>query len=178
MKVPLFPLHTWLPDAHTEAPTAGSVILAGVMLKLGTYGFLRFGLYLFPEASVWVAPVLVTLGVIGIIYGAIVRHDAEGPEAARRLLVGGPPRLHRPRHLRPHHARASQGGVLQMVNHGISTGALFLLVGLIYERRHTREISELKGLQKVGADLRRRLHRRDARRRSACPASTASSASS
>ena len=103
MKVPLFPLHTWLPDAHTQAPTAGSVILAGVMLKLGTYGFLRFGLYLFPEASVYFAPLLVTLGVIGIIYGAIVRHHAEGPQAAGRLLVGRPPRLHRARHVRPHH---------------------------------------------------------------------------
>ena len=77
VKVPIFPLHTWLPDAHTEAPTAGSVILAGVMLKLGTYGFLRFGLYLFPDAAHWFAPLFLTLGVIGIIYGAIVRHDAD-----------------------------------------------------------------------------------------------------
>ena len=108
VKVPLFPLHTWLPDAHTEAPTAGSVILAGVMLKLGTYGFLRFGLYLFPEASHCFAPVMLTLGVIGIIYGAIVRHDAEGPQAARRLLVGRPPRLHRARHRSRSPRRASR----------------------------------------------------------------------
>ena len=102
VKVPLFPLHTWLPDAHTEAPTAGSVILAGVLLKLGTYGILRFGLFLFPKAAVDLAPLLLTLAVIGIIYGALVADHAEGPEAAGGLLVGGPPRLHRARHLRLH----------------------------------------------------------------------------
>ena len=147
VKVPLFPLHTWLPDAHTEAPTAGSVILAGVMLKLGTYGFLRFGLYLFPEASVWFAPVLLTLGVIGIIYGAIVatmqkdlkRLVAYSSVAHLGFIILGIFALT---------TQGIEGGVLQMVNHGISTGALFLLVGIIYERRHTREIAELKGLQK------------------------------
>ena len=147
VKVPLFPVHTWLPDAHTEAPTAGSVILAGVMLKLGTYGFLRFGLYLFPEASAWAAPVLVTLGVIGIIYGAVCatmqkdlkRLVAYSSVAHLGFIVLGIFAITR---------QGLQGSVLQMVNHGISTGALFLLVGLIYERRHTREISELKGLQK------------------------------
>ncbi len=147
VKVPLFPLHTWLPDAHTEAPTAGSVILAGVMLKLGTYGFLRFGLYLFPEASVYFAPLLITLGVIGIIYGAIVatmqrdlkRLVAYSSVAHLGFIVLGTFSIN---------TEGITGGLLQMVNHGVSTGALFLLVGMIYERRHTREISALSGLQK------------------------------
>ena len=147
VKVPLFPVHTWLPDAHTEAPTAGSVILAGVMLKLGTYGFLRFGLYLFPEASVYFAPVMMTLGVIGIIYGAIAatmqkdlkRLVAYSSIAHLGFIVLGTFALN---------TEGIEGGILQMVNHGISTGALFLLVGMIYERRHTRMISELGGLQK------------------------------
>jgi NADH-quinone oxidoreductase subunit M len=147
VKVPLFPLHTWLPDAHTQAPTAGSVILAGVMLKLGTYGFVRFGLYLFPEASVWFAPALVTLGVIGILYGAIVatmqrdlkRLVAYSSVAHLGFIILGTFALT---------TQGIQGGVLQMVNHGLSTGALFLLVGMIYERRHTREIAALKGLQR------------------------------
>jgi len=148
VKVPLFPLHTWLPDAHTEAPTAGSVILAAVMLKLGTYGFMRFGIDLFPEASVWAAPVMMTLGVIGIIYGAICatmqkdlkRLVAYSSIAHLGFIVLGVFSLT---------TQGLEGGVLIMVNHGISTGALFLLVGWIYERRHTRQISELSGLQKV-----------------------------
>lgn len=148
VKVPLFPLHTWLPDAHTEAPTAGSVILAGVMLKLGTYGFLRFGLYLFPSASAYFAPTLVTLGVIGIIYGAICacmqkdlkRMVAYSSVAHLGFIALGTFSIT---------TQGLQGSVLQMVNHGISTGALFLLVGMIYDRRHTRAIAELKGLQKV-----------------------------
>ena len=152
VKVPIFPLHTWLPDAHTQAPTAGSVILAGVMLKLGTYGFLRFGLYLFPEAATWAAPALVTLGVIGIIYGAIVaamqrdlkRLVAYSSVAHLGFIVLGTFALTN---------QGLTGGVLQMVNHGISTGALFLLVGMIYERRHTRLIAELNGLQKVAPIL-------------------------
>ncbi len=147
VKVPLFPLHTWLPDAHTQAPTAGSVILAGVMLKLGTYGFVRLGLYVLPEPSVWFAPALVTLGTIGIVYGAVVatmqkdlkRLVAYSSVAHLGFIALGTFALT---------TQGIQGGVLQMVNHGISTGALFLLVGMIYERRHTRQISELKGLQK------------------------------
>src|SRR5437773_3652222 len=147
IKVPIFPLHTWLPDAHTEAPTAGSVILAGVLLKLGTYGFLRFGLYLFPKAAVDLAPVLLTLGVIGIVYGALVaavqrdlkRLVAYSSVAHLGFIVLGTFALT---------TQGLQGGLLQMVNHGISTGALFLLVGMIYERRHTRQISELRGLQR------------------------------
>ncbi len=147
VKVPLFPLHTWLPDAHTQAPTAGSVILAGVMLKLGTYGFVRFGLYLLPEPSVFFAPALVTLGVIGIIYGAVVatmqkdlkRLVAYSSVAHLGFIILGIFALT---------TVSIEGGVVQMFNHGISTGALFLLVGMIYERRHTRDISSLKGLQK------------------------------
>jgi NADH:ubiquinone oxidoreductase subunit 4 (subunit M) len=152
VKVPLFPLHTWLPDAHTQAPTAGSVILAGVLLKLGTYGFLRFGLYLFPEAAVWFAPALVTLGVVGIIYGAVVatmqrdlkRLVAYSSVAHLGFIVLGTFSIT---------TQGIEGGVMQMVNHGLSTGALFLLVGMIYDRRHTREISALKGLQKVAPIL-------------------------
>ena len=147
VKVPLFPLHTWLPDAHTQAPTAGSVILAGVMLKLGTYGLLRFGLYLFPDASVFFAPVFLTLGVIGILYGAVV---ATMQKDLKRLVA-----YSSVAHLGfialgtfAFTTQALQGGILQMVNHGVSTGALFLLVGMIYERRHTREIAALSGLQK------------------------------
>ena len=147
VKVPLFPVHTWLPAAHTHAPTAGSVILAAVMLKLGTYGLVRFGLYLFPEASVYFAPLMVTLGVIGIIYGAIAaamqrdlkRLVAYSSVAHLGFIVIGTFALN---------TEGLTGGVLQMVNHGVSTGALFLLVGMIYERRHTREISDLGGLQK------------------------------
>ncbi len=146
VKVPIFPLHTWLPDAHTEAPTAGSVILAGVLLKLGTYGFLRFALELFPEASRYFAPMMVTLGVIGIIYGAIVatmqrdlkRLVAYSSVAHLGFIVLGTFALT---------TQSVSGGVMQMVSHGISTGALFLLVGMISERRHTREINKLRGIQ-------------------------------
>ena len=148
VKVPLFPVHTWLPDAHTEAPTAGSVILAGVLLKLGTYGLLRFGLYLFPDAANFFAPALVTLGVIGIIYGAIVatmqkdlkRLVAYSSVAHLGFIVLGTFAIT---------TQGIQGGLLQNINHGLSTGALFLLVGMISERRHTREIAALRGLQKV-----------------------------
>ena len=137
VKVPLFPVHTWLPDAHTEAPTAGSVILAGVLLKLGTYGLVRFGLYLFPEASHYFAPLLFTLGVIGILYGAVVatmqrdlkRLVAYSSVAHLGFIVLG---------IFSINTEGIEGGLLQMVNHGLSTGALFLLVGFIYERRHTQ----------------------------------------
>jgi NADH-quinone oxidoreductase subunit M len=148
VKVPLFPLHTWLPDAHTQAPTGGSVILAGVMLKLGTYGLLRFGVYLFPEAAVWARPLFLTLAVVGIIWGAIAatmqkdlkRLVAYSSVAHLGFIVLGTFALT---------SQAVTGGTMQMVNHGISTGALFLLVGMIYERRHTREIAKLRGIQKV-----------------------------
>jgi len=146
--VPIFPLHTWLPDAHTEAPTAGSVILAGVLLKLGTYGFLRFGLFLFPKTAHDLAPLLLTLGVVGITYGAIVaavqrdlkRLIAYSSVAHLGFIILGTFALT---------TQGVQGGLLQMINHGLSTGALFLLVGMIYERRHTRQIADFGGLQKV-----------------------------
>ena len=148
VKVPLFPLHTWLPDAHTQAPTGGSVILAGVLLKLGTYGFLRFGLYLFPAAAVWAKPLFLTLATVGIIYGAVAatmqtdlkRLVAYSSVAHLGFIVLGTFAVT---------SQALSGSVMQMVNHGISTGALFLLVGMIYERRHTRAIAELKGIQAV-----------------------------
>ena len=148
VKVPIFPLHTWLPDAHTQAPTAGSVILAGVLLKMGTYGLLRFGLYLFPEASYWSRHLWLTLAVVGIIYGAIAatmqkdlkRLVAYSSIAHLGFIVLGTFAFT---------TQAITGSVMQMVNHGISTGALFLMVGWIYERRHTRQISELKGIQSV-----------------------------
>lgn len=148
VKVPLFPFHTWLPDAHTQAPTGGSVILAGVLLKMGTYGFLRFGVYLFPQAAMWARPAIFTLAVIGIIYGAIAatmqrdlkRLVAYSSVAHLGFIVLGTFALS---------SQAVTGAVMQMVNHGVSTGALFLLVGMIYERRHTREIAELRGIQHV-----------------------------
>jgi NADH-quinone oxidoreductase subunit M len=147
VKTPLFPLHTWLPDAHTEAPTAGSVILAAVLLKLGTYGILRFGVFLFPKAAVDLGPILLTSAVIGMTYGAIVaamqkdlkRLIAYSSVAHLGFIVLG---------IFAFTSQGISGGVLQMVNHGLSTGALFLLVGMIYERRHTRQIAELHGLQK------------------------------
>src|SRR5437660_4929533 len=152
IKVPLFPLHTWLPDAHTEAPTGGSVLLAGILLKLGTYGIVRFDLELFPKATVDLAPVLLTLAVIGITYGAVVaamqrdikRLVAYSSVAHLGFIVLGTFALTR---------QGLSGGVLQMVNHGVSTGALFLLVGMIYERRHTREIAQLRGLQRAAPIL-------------------------
>jgi NADH-quinone oxidoreductase subunit M len=148
IKVPLFPFHTWLPDAHTEAPTAASVLLAGVLLKLGTYGLLRFNLALFPDATVELAPWLAGLAVVGIIYGAVVaivqpdvkRLVAYSSVSHLGFIVLGIFALT---------SSGLQGGVIQMVNHGLTTGALFLLVGMIYDRRHTREISEYGGLARV-----------------------------
>lgn len=148
IKVPLFPLHTWLPDAHTEAPTAGSVLLAGVLLKLGTYGLLRFNLLLFPEASVDAIWIMGILAVIGIVYGAavaIVQPDLKKLVAYSSVshlgfIVLGTFALT---------SGSLQGAVIQNVNHGLTTGALFLLVGMIYDRRHTKQISEFGGLQRV-----------------------------
>ncbi len=145
IKVPLFPLHTWLPDAHTEAPTAGSVILAGVLLKMGTYGLLRFNLGLFPDMSRKFAPVMITLAIIGIIYGALVamvqpdvkRLVAYSSVSHMGFVVLG---------LFSFTELGMQGALYQMLNHGVSTGALFLFVGFIYERRHTRQISDFGGL--------------------------------
>lgn len=145
IKIPLFPLHTWLPDAHTEAPTAGSVILAGVLLKMGTYGLLRFNLGLFPDMAREFAPVMITLAVIGIIYGALVamvqpdvkRLVAYSSVSHMGFVVLG---------LFSFTEMGIQGALFQMLAHGVSTGALFLFVGFIYERRHTRMISEFGGL--------------------------------
>jgi NADH-quinone oxidoreductase subunit M len=145
IKVPLWPFHTWLPDAHTEAPTAGSVILAGVLLKMGTYGLLRFNFGLFPNASRQAAPIVITLAVIGIIYGALVamvqpdvkRLVAYSSVSHMGFVVLG---------LFSFTEQGMQGALYQMLNHGVSTGALFLFVGMIYERRHTRMISDFGGL--------------------------------
>ena len=148
IKVPMWPLHSWLPDAHVQAPTAGSVILAGVLLKMGTYGFLRFNIPLFPQASFQLAPLMGTLAVIGIIYGAIVsfaQKDVKKLVAYSSISHLGFVILG----LFALNSQGMQGAILQMVNHGISTGALFLIVGFIYERRHTRELDEFGGLWKV-----------------------------
>ncbi len=148
IKVPMWPLHSWLPDAHVQAPTAGSVILAGVLLKMGTYGFVRFNLPLFPEASVHFAPMMAGLAVVGIIYGAIVSYyqkDIKKLVAYSSISHLGFVMLG----LFALNSQGIQGGILQMINHGISTGALFLLVGMIYERTHTRDFEVYGGLWKV-----------------------------
>ena len=148
IKTPLFPFHTWLPDAHVEAPTGGSVILAGVLLKMGTYGFVRFSLPLFPVPSQRFAPLLVALALIGILYGALValaqkdvkKLVAYSSVAHLGFVTLGIFALQR---------ESLSGAVLQMVNHGLSTGALFLLVGFLYERRHTRMLDDFGGLWKI-----------------------------
>ena len=148
IKVPMFPLHTWLPDAHVQAPAAGSVILAGVLLKMGTYGFLRFNLPLFPEMAIKAAPVMAVLAVIGIIYGALVawaQKDLKKLVAYSSISHLGFVMLG----IFAMNEQGISGAVLQMVNHGLSTGALFLLVGMLYERRHSRELSAFGGLWKV-----------------------------
>jgi NADH-quinone oxidoreductase subunit M len=145
IKVPLWPLHTWLPDAHVEAPTAGSVVLAGVLLKMGTYGLLRVAMPLFPEATIAAAPVLAVLSVIGIIFGALVawvQTDVKKLVAYSSVSHLGFVVLG----LFSLTATGAAGGVFQMLAHGLSTGALFLLVGVIYERRHTREMADFGGL--------------------------------
>jgi NADH-quinone oxidoreductase subunit M len=148
IKVPMFPFHTWLPDAHTDAPTAGSVILAAVLLKMGTYGFIRFSLPILPDATRAFVPMMVTLSIIGIIYGALVamaqrdwkRLVAYSSVSHMAMVMLGMFALN---------PVGIMGSIVQQLNHGISTGALFLLVGVVYERRHTREISEYGGLSKV-----------------------------
>jgi NADH-quinone oxidoreductase subunit M len=148
VKVPMFPFHTWLPDAHTDAPTAGSVILAAVMLKMGTYGFLRFSLPILPEATRAFVPFIVVLSIIGIVYGALValaqrdwkRLVAYSSVSHMAVVMLGMFALN---------PVGITGSIVQQLNHGISTGALFLIVGIVYERRHTREITEYGGLSKV-----------------------------
>jgi NADH-quinone oxidoreductase subunit M len=148
IKVPLFPFHTWLPDAHVEAPTAGSIILAGVLLKMGTYGLLRFSFPLFPNAATYFAPYLAILAVIGIVYGALVamvqpdmkKLVAYSSVSHLGFVVLGLCALN---------MNGVQGGVYQMLNHGVSTGGLFMIVGMLSDRRHTRLISEYGGLKAV-----------------------------
>lgn len=148
IKMPLFPFHTWLPYAHTEAPTAGSVILAGVLLKTGVYGFLRFAVPFFPEAVVAFTPLLMLLSITGLIYGAwialaqkdVKRLIAYSSVSHMGILLAG---------ILAWNVEGIQGGIVQMLNHGLSTGGLFLVVGVIYERRHTREIAEFGGLAKT-----------------------------
>jgi len=145
IKVPMWPVHTWLPDAHTNAPTAGSVILAGVMLKMGTYGFLRFAIPLFPAVAIEATPIFLALAVIGIIYGALVAMVQ--PDLKRLIAYSSVSHLGFVMlGIFAFNLEGIDGAVYQMLNHGISTGALFLLVGMIYLRRHTREISEYGGL--------------------------------
>lgn len=147
IKVPMFPFHTWLPDAHTEAPTVGSVLLAAVLLKMGTYGFLRFSIPLFPNASYQLIPLVSILAIIGIIYGALVclvQKDLKRLIAFSSVSHLGFVMLG----LFALNVQGIEGGILQMLNHGFSTGALFLLVGMIYERRHTRMIEDFGGLWK------------------------------
>jgi NADH-quinone oxidoreductase subunit M len=148
IKVPMFPFHTWLPDAHVEAPTAGSVILAGVLLKMGTYGFIRFSLPLLPNATREAVPWMIALALIGIIYGALV---AMAQKDVKKLVA-----YSSVSHLGfvmlgmfALNPQGLSGSVLQMINHGLSTGGLFLLVGILYERRHTRMISDYGGIAKV-----------------------------
>ncbi|HLX08214.1 MAG TPA: NADH-quinone oxidoreductase subunit M [Thermoanaerobaculia bacterium] len=148
IKVPMFPFHTWLPDAHVEAPTGGSVLLAGILLKLGTYGYLRFAMPLFPQASRAALPLLIALALVGILYGAMVswvQADAKKLVAYSSIAHLGFVMLG----LLAADMIAWQGALLQMVNHGISTGALFLLVGMLYDRRHTKQFDEFGGLAKV-----------------------------
>jgi len=148
IKVPMFPFHTWLPDAHVEAPTAGSVILAGILLKLGTYGFIRFAVPLFPVAAFKAIPIISVLALIGIIYGALVsmmQADLKKLVAFSSVSHLGFVMLG----MFAFNAQGVQGSVYQMLNHGVSTGALFLIVGMIYERRHTRMIADFGGLAKV-----------------------------
>jgi NADH-quinone oxidoreductase subunit M len=148
IKVPMFPFHTWLPDAHVEAPTAGSVILAGVLLKMGTYGFLRFALPLFPAATQFFTPLFSWLAIIGILYGALV--SMVQPDLKK--LVAYSSVSHLGFVMLGIFALTSQGvagAILQMINHGLSTGALFLLVGMLYERRHTRMIQDFGGLARI-----------------------------
>jgi NADH-quinone oxidoreductase subunit M len=145
VKTPLFPFHTWLPDAHVQAPTAGSIILAGVLLKMGTYGFLRLAMPVFPDAATQFGPLLATLAVIGILYGALValmQKDFKSLVAYSSVAHLGYVMLG----VIAMNAQGVSGSVLQMVNHGLSTGALFLMVGLLYERRHTRMLDEFGGL--------------------------------
>ncbi len=148
VKVPMFPVHTWLPDAHTEAPTAGSVILAGILIKMGAYGFLRFSMPILPEATKAMAPAMMILSVIGIIYGAVI---CLGQTDLKRLIA-----YSSVSHMGfvtlgifALNMQGLQGGILQMINHGIVTGGLFLCIGMVYDRTHTRQIADYGGAASV-----------------------------
>src|SRR5438128_2438132 len=148
IKVPMFPFHTWLPDAHVEAPTAGSVILAAVLLKMGTYGFLRFSLPILPQGTAHFVPMMAALSIIAIVYGALVammQPDMKKLVAYSSVSHMGFVMLG----MFALHPNGLNGSIIQQINHGISTGALFLIVGIIYERRHTREIAQFGGLSNV-----------------------------
>jgi len=148
VKVPMFPLHTWLPDAHTEAPTAGSVILAGVLIKMGAYGFLRFSMPILPEATKAMAPAMMVLSVVAIIYGAVI---CLGQTDLKRLIA-----YSSVSHMGfvtlgifALNMQGLQGGILQMINHGIVTGGLFLCIGMVYDRTHTRKIADYGGAASI-----------------------------
>src|SRR5208283_5595092 len=148
VKVPMFPFHTWLPDAHTEAPTAGSVILAGILIKMGAYGFLRFSIPLFPQVTLAMAPYMLALSVVAIIYGAVIcliQEDLKRLIAYSSVSHMGFVTLG----IFALNTQGLEGGILQMLNHGVVTGALFLLIGAIYERSHTRQIADYGGVATV-----------------------------
>jgi len=161
IKVPMFPFHTWLPDAHVQAPTAGSVILAGVLLKMGTYGYIRFAMPMFPEGVEFFKPLMLILAVVGIIYGAlvsIVQPDMKKLVAYSSVSHLGFVMLG----LFALNSQGVTGAMIQMINHGLSTGALFLLVGVVYDRRHTRLIADYGGIAKVMPFLRSGIYGSDA----------------
>ena len=177
IKAPLVPFHTWLPDVHTEAPTAGSVVLAGVILKMGAYGVLRFGFELFPRASVYFAPLFLTLAVIGIVYGSIVaamQKDAKRVIAYSSVAHMGFILLG----IFSITVFGLDGAAFTMVSHPLTTGALFLVIGMLYERRHTRQIDDVRRHLEVGAQAHGAVPRSRCSRGSGCPRSPGSSASS
>ena len=177
VKMPMWPVHTWLPDAHVEAPTAGSVILAAILLKMGGYGFIRVSLPMFPEASAYFAPLVFSLSIIAIVYTSLValmQEDMKKLIAYSSVAHMGFVTMG----LFSMNAQGVQGAMFQMVSHGLVSGALFLCVGVIYDRMHTREIAAYGGPRAADAALRRRLHGVHHGQCRACPARPASSASS
>ena len=177
VKMPMWPVHTWLPDAHVEAPTAGSVILAAILLKMGGYGFLRFSLPMFPQASLDLAPLIYVLSVVAIIYTSLValmQEDVKKLIAYSSVAHMGFVTMG----LFAMTAQGVAGGIFQMISHGIVSAALFLCVGVVYDRMHTREIAAYGGLGQPHADLCLRLHGVHARQCRDCRARPASSANS
>ena len=177
VKMPMWPVHTWLPDAHVEAPTAGSVILAAILLKMGGYGFLRFSLPMFPQASLDLAPLIYALSVVAIVYTslvALVQEDVKKLIAYSSVAHMGFVTMG----LFAMTAQGVAGGIFQMISHGIVSAALFLCVGVVYDRMHTREIAAYGGSRQPHADLRLRLHGVHAGQCRACRARPDLSASS